>query len=216
VIRVAAEGRDLMAKEFDRLLLIHDTIVASGIVRRLRLELGMSQKAERTHAIVESNHDHILGCKMRAIVSRYTSGATLESSTVDPEEHRELGSGGSILWRPDVHVQAVLRDVLASRREQTKRRVGLRTISAKVGSIKGTRPSGWWLWCSPSQVIDRRLGKWDTFVRDDVALKVGDGTSDSAIRGFDVRGNFWVQSSSECEGRGSETRYETEESDHGW
>ena len=106
VVRVAAEGRDVVPHPLKRLDLIHEAIVAGAAVGILTGKLLGGEETEHTQAVAEVHHQHAFAGKSLAAVVGVPGLTGLERAAVDIDQNGQLlrFSGGP----PEVEIQRVL------------------------------------------------------------------------------------------------------------
>ena len=108
VVRVAAELGDVGLHPLQGLDLVQGAPVAGGMLRILGRDLRMGEEAERAHAVVERDQDHVLGRELLAVELRLGAPAFAEAAAEDPHAHRQLLVRLAGRLGPYVQIQAVL------------------------------------------------------------------------------------------------------------
>ena len=73
-------------------------------------ELGMGEKAQRIESMVERDDDDAARGEMSAVVARLGSRAGDKSTAVNPDHRRQSGAFARRGWRPDIQIEAILRN----------------------------------------------------------------------------------------------------------
>ncbi len=93
VVGVAAEAGDVVVNPAEGEDLIHEAVVARGVMRRFADEFGMREEAEDAEAVVEGDDEHAV-VEQRALgVETARTGAAEVGAAVDPEHDGEQASG---------------------------------------------------------------------------------------------------------------------------
>lgn len=149
-------------------LLVEKAVVAGGVVGGFGAEVGMGEETEGAETVVDCDDDDILSGKARTVVRWNRACTSGEAPTVDPEKDGEvLGSevGGVVIGRsPDVQVETVLADVLATGREDACSAVRLGTIGTERAGVIDVGPSFWSGRRRPSARASWWCSVWDTLV----------------------------------------------------
>ena len=93
VAGIAAELRDVALDPFERGGLIHQAVVAGGVVAVFLGEFGVREEAEDAEAIVHRNDDDAFFGEVRAVLARFGGCAGGEAAAVDPDHDGELVFG---------------------------------------------------------------------------------------------------------------------------
>ena len=109
VFGIATEGGNIAVYPLQSRNLIEQAVVPGGFLVRLGGQFFEREKSENSQAIVHGNDDHTLPRKHPAVLPWLGGCAGHESSSVNPDHHREFGFG-ILCRRPDVQVQAILVD----------------------------------------------------------------------------------------------------------
>jgi hypothetical protein len=86
--RVAAEFVDVLLDPLQGRLLVHNSIIARGIVRRLVIQLGVGKEPEGTEPVVRRDNDDSFLCKGGPVIRWHVEGNLLEPPAKEKDHDR--------------------------------------------------------------------------------------------------------------------------------
>ena len=177
LVRIAAEGRDVLLHPLQAGDQVLQAIVARNVMRRLGAQLRVRQETERSDAVGDADQDHAFPGQMLTVVDRGRGGAEGEPAAIDPDQHGHA-VGGGLRGRPYVQIQAILAHARPGARP-------LDRIRGELGGRPHALPLRGGLRCAPAEVAHRRRGEWDAAVDGQILLG---HALDEAVSGHDGRG----------------------------
>ena len=189
--RISTETADVVLDPMQCGNLVHETVIARGVVFGFGGQFGMGKESEGAHAVVERDDDHAGAGKGLSIVDRTVTGATGEPAAIDVNEDGKM-RGRGWLRRPDVQKQAVFaggRDVHVFAGPGTEGGVGsLHAGCAKMIGLEDIPPRRNRLRSAPAQRSDRRRGERNSFIAGDGAAGARDSGNLARLGGDDRAG----------------------------
>ena len=88
-MRVASELCNVVDHPVQRQYLVHQSVVARGVMRRLVCQLRMREKAEDAQAVVDGDGDHAVADQRAVIVERASTRSADVGSAMNPEHDRK-------------------------------------------------------------------------------------------------------------------------------
>ena len=166
VAGVAAEGGNVVVHPAQRRDQIEKRVVARRVSLGLLRQLRMGEEAEDAQPVVHRDQHDALSCQAFAVVDRHRARAFGVGAAVDVDVDRPL-LRRRCRGRPHVQVQAVFAD-LGVRHELVGPRLPLvghrlHAAAAELVGLLHALPRGNGSGRAPSQVADRRRGKWQPF-----------------------------------------------------
>src|ERR1700733_10035953 len=130
----------------------------------------MSEEPEASQPVVETDENDTVAGKGAAVVNRGRATPVYESSAVDPNQHRELLTGG-MSGAPDIQIETVFCRLHAQRRGIARKRE-LHTVRAIAHRVAHSLPLCHRLRRLPTQLTDRWLREGDAFEGNDFPLRL--------------------------------------------
>ena len=144
VVGVAAEGCDVAADPGDGGGLVHQAVVAGGVVGRLGGEFGEGEEAEDAEAVVHGDDDDAAMREELAVLAILGGAAGGEAAAVDPDHDGQAGgflAGLGVVGRPDVEGEAVLAGAGVVE-DHVGVAAGLDAVGAEVAARRGRSSIG--------------------------------------------------------------------------
>jgi hypothetical protein len=158
------------------LLILEPVVARSRMIGGLLRERGMSQKPERSDAIVDGDEDEVAGGnELAAVIERLRPAPEEERATVDPD-HDGQGLRGDRLRGPDVESEAIL---VAARVDRGATDLDLRTHLGGGPRVTRRGPGGNGLGGAPPIRAGRGRGVGDPEER--ARLRVELANHDAAL-----------------------------------
>ena len=185
VVRIAAEGADIVPHPFERLDLVEQTVVARRAVGRFGDQLLVCEVAEHAQAVAHVDDDHALAREPQAAVIGVPGLSGLQRAAVDEDVHRQAADLAGGL--PHVDVERILahgRDIIVFERDLIvviADDLRQRAVQRRIRRLHGLRreavadqragPGHGILRLAPAQLAHGRLGVGDA--REDLHRAVG-------------------------------------------
>ena len=154
--------------------MIHESVVAGGVMRGLTGELRMREKAEDAETVIDGNEEDAVIEQRAVVVERAGTGASLVGAAVYPEHYGQRFRGGPY-GRDDVKKEAVFAAVRVVVAVPGATEKSLRAGRAKSAGVADAGPSLVGHWRVPAQRTDRWLR-----VRNAEKLRAAFGAGDAA------------------------------------
>ena len=184
-MRVASEDWRCLLHPLEGGVLIHEAVVARGVMRRFGGELALDEEAEDSEAVVHGDYDDVTLSEELAVLSRLGRAARDIAAAVDPDHH---GKAGLLRLRGSPHVQCEAVFTGAGIAEYHVIVYGrLHAARAELGRVADALPFSRGLRWLPAELADGRSGVGDSFKGSDLSIE-GGRALDFAFSGFDLEG----------------------------
>ena len=169
---IATELRDVALDPLESRGLVHQAVVAGGIVAIFFREFGMREEAEDTEAVIHRDDDNAFLGEVGTVLPRLGSGASDETSAINPDHHGEfVFSFAEFRGRPDIQVETVFAYTRIAE-DHVVENPALHAARAEFGGLADAFPLGGrhrWL---PAEVADGRFGEGDAEECGDRAVRL--------------------------------------------